>query len=67
MDERLLDMMPVMAMSDEYIQQMVASEVVIAAVDMHDVSAILDERVKTFASGMVLGYQVGWVMAVTII
>ena len=56
-----------MAMSDEYIQQMVASEVVIAAVDMHDVSAILDERVKTIASGMVLGYQVGWVMAGTII
>ena len=67
MDERLLEMILVMALSDEYIQQLVASEVVIAAVGMHDVSAILDKRVKTFASLMVLGYQVGWVMAGTII
>ena len=67
MDERLLEMILVMALSDEYIQQLVASEVVIAAVGMHDVSAILDKRVKIFASLMVLGYQVGWVMAGTII
>ena len=46
MDKRLLEMMPVMARSDEYIQQLVASKVVIAAVGMHDITAIL-------------GYQVG--------